>query len=46
MEGATIHNPFLIERLLLESINELNRVYGIARPSVVSLEPVLGVAGN
>ncbi len=46
MEGATIHNPFLIERLLLESINELNRVYGIPRPSVVSLEPVLGVAGN
>jgi predicted CXXCH cytochrome family protein len=46
MEGATLHNPYLIEKLLIASINELKRVYGIQRSSDVSLEPVLGVAGN
>ena len=46
MGGAAIHNPFLIERLLVESINELKRVYGIPSSSAVSLEPVLGLAGN
>ena len=46
MDGATLHNPFLIERLLIASINELKRVYGIQSSSGVSLEPVLGMAGN
>jgi hypothetical protein len=46
MNGATLHNPFLIEKLLLASIAELKRVYGIQGSSDVSLEPVLGKAGN
>jgi predicted CXXCH cytochrome family protein len=45
-KGATLHNPFLIEKLLLASIAELKRVYGIQGSSGVSLEPVLGKAGN
>jgi hypothetical protein len=45
-EGATLHNPFLVERLLIESINELKRVYGIQGSSSLGLEPVLGTAGN
>jgi predicted CXXCH cytochrome family protein len=46
MDGATLHNPFLVERLLLASISELKRVYGIQGSSDLSLEPVLGVPGN
>lgn len=41
MEGEVVHNAFLIERLLLESIAELKRVYGLRSVSGVSLEPVL-----
>lgn len=41
MEGEPVHNPFLIERLLLESIAELKRAYGLQSASGVSLEPIL-----
>jgi len=33
MDGATLHNPFLIEKLLLASISELKRVYGSRAPA-------------
>jgi predicted CXXCH cytochrome family protein len=46
MEGAAVHNPFLIEKLLIASINELTRVYGVRPASDLSLTPVLGTAGN
>jgi predicted CXXCH cytochrome family protein len=46
MDGAAIHNPFLIEQLLIASINELTRVYGIRPASDVSLAPLFGSAGN
>ncbi|NJD19818.1 MAG: hypothetical protein FIA95_11125 [Gemmatimonadetes bacterium] len=46
MDGAAIHNPFLIERLLIASISELKRVYGLQGSSGLSLDPVLGVAGH
>ena len=46
MEGAALHNPFLIEKLLIASISELKKVYGLAQATDVSLEPMLNIAGN
>lgn len=40
--GAAIHNPFLIERLLITTIEELQRVYGLSLATGVSLEPAFG----
>jgi hypothetical protein len=37
--GAAVHNPFLIEALLLASITEVERVYGLTTSSSVSLSP-------
>jgi hypothetical protein len=45
-EGAVVHNPFLIEKLLIASIEELTRVYGLRQVTGVSLEPALSGAGN
>ena len=39
-DGAPVHNPYLIEQLLLASITELSRVYGLALSSDISLDPV------
>lgn len=46
MDGSVVHNPFLIEKLLIASINELTRVYGIRPASDLSLSPMFGTAGN
>jgi len=46
MEGAAVHNPFLIERLLLASIEELKQTYGLQRVSDVSLEPLFNYPAN
>lgn len=45
-DGAPIHNPFLIEQLLLASIQELSRVYGVTLSADVSLTPTLHLPGN
>jgi len=40
--GATVHNPFLIEALLIASIKDIKSTYGLAASSDVSLQRVLG----
>jgi predicted CXXCH cytochrome family protein len=42
--GTETHNPFLAEALLIASIQQVQREYGIAPPPAVSLEPGLGAA--
>lgn len=37
--GNFVHNPFLIEQLLLASLAQLQKEYGVAPPPSVSLEP-------
>ena len=46
MTGAVLHNPFLIEQLLIASIEELKQVYGLRQVTGVSLEPALTAAGS
>ncbi len=41
MDGAVVHNPFLIEKLLIATIEELQEVYGLRQVTGVSLEPAL-----
>jgi predicted CXXCH cytochrome family protein len=40
--GSAIHNPFLIESLLLASIEQVETDYGLASSSRASREPLLG----
>jgi len=37
--GGFVHNPFLIERLLIASINQLQKDYGVTPTAPVSLAP-------
>ena len=37
--GGFVHNPFLIEQLLVASINQLQKDYGVVPDKVVSLTP-------
>lgn len=46
MPGTSVHNPFLTEQLLLASIAEVRRVYGLAQATSVSLEPAFALTGN
>ena len=41
--GSTIHNPFLIEALLIGSITDLRATYALPLLTNVSLERTLGV---
>jgi hypothetical protein len=45
-DGIVVHNPFLIEKLLIASIQELKQVYGLRQVTGVSLEPALTAAGS
>ena len=36
--GSFVHNPFLIEQLLVASINQIQKDYGVTPDIVVSLE--------
>lgn len=38
--GAPVHNPFLVESLLVGSINEVRRTYGLAAVTGVDLTPM------
>lgn len=42
-EGSHVHNPFLVEALMIVSIREVTRVYGVLPTASVSLERQLGV---
>jgi hypothetical protein len=44
--GSAIHNPFLIESLLLASIRQVERDYGLVSSSRASREPLLGRPGR
>lgn len=44
-DGEPVHNPFLVEQLLLASIDEVARVYGLTVSPDVSLTPVF-LPGN
>jgi predicted CXXCH cytochrome family protein len=37
--GAFVHNPFLIEQLLVASINQIQKDYGVVPDKIVSLTP-------
>lgn len=45
MDGSAAHNPFLVEQLLIASIEEVARVYGLPLPSDLSLTPAF-LPGN
>lgn len=42
LPGSSTHNPFLIEQLLLASINAMKKEYNLSTPAGVSLEVLLG----
>jgi predicted CXXCH cytochrome family protein len=37
--GAFVHNPFLIEQLLVATINQMQKDYGVSAPDSVNLSP-------
>lgn len=37
--GGFVHNPFLLEQLLIASINQMQKDYGVTPSTVISLEP-------
>jgi hypothetical protein len=37
--GAIVHNPFLVEQLLVASINQLQKDYGVTPDKAVPLTP-------
>jgi hypothetical protein len=41
--GAFVHNPFLIEQLLVASINQLQKDYGVTPNRTVPLAPLLNL---
>jgi predicted CXXCH cytochrome family protein len=41
-EGSAIHNPFLVEALLIASIEQVEQDYGLAAPPTLSLNRQLG----
>jgi predicted CXXCH cytochrome family protein len=41
--GAAVHNPVLIEVLLISSIREVRRHYNLPAQTAISLEPALGL---
>jgi predicted CXXCH cytochrome family protein len=43
--GSAVHNPFLIESLLIASIKEVRRTYGLAAQSPVDLTPMFKLDG-
>lgn len=43
--GAPVHNPFLVESLLIGSINEVKRTYGLTAQTKVDLTPMFQLAG-
>ena len=44
--GSAVHNPFLIESLLIASINEVKKTYGLAVPPRVDLTPVFKLGAS
>ena len=43
--GAPVHNPFLVESLLIGSINEVRRTYGLSAQTKVDLTPMFTLDG-
>jgi len=45
-QGAPVHNPFLTEQLLIASINQMKKDYGLTVSASVSLEPLFKKGGT
>jgi predicted CXXCH cytochrome family protein len=46
MDGTVMHNPYLTEQLLIVSIQELQRAYGLSVAADLMLDPQFDLPGN
>lgn len=44
--GSAVHNPFLIEALLIASINEVKKTYGLSAQSTIDLTPAFEIGAT
>jgi hypothetical protein len=45
-KGAHVHNPFLLEALLLRTIQEMKTRYGLTSLAPIDLQPTLTLKGK